>query len=162
MNQCPVFPCRLRTRLASNAGCPQSPLCCRETAARIIHRVSAVLTSSVAPNRKRKTGTDFCAAANVRRRLVTRSKTFGFPGVSMTTAPSAAQDNASLAARNPSSGLAAKCMRARAGLKPSSRRPVAESSPYSRAEKSCLIQNTRFSPATRIVRPITKPVAAAS
>ena len=102
MTHCPVRPCRLRTRLASKTGWPQFSSCGGEAAARTSQRVSAVLASGSALKRRRKAVTVFCAQASVSRRLAIRSRIFGLPGISMTTAPKAAQESASFAARRAS------------------------------------------------------------
>ena len=89
--------------------------------------------------------TVFCAQASVSRRLAIRSRIFGLPGISMTTAPKAAQESASFAARSAPAASATQSSNRRSGSIPNSRKPVAESSPNSRAEKSCLIQSRRLS-----------------
>jgi hypothetical protein len=48
MTHCPVVPCRLRARLASNTGIPQFSVCEGDTPARTIQRVSAALVEGVA------------------------------------------------------------------------------------------------------------------
>ncbi len=137
MTHSPVRPCRLRTRPASKTGWPQFSSCGGEAAARTSQRVSAVLASGSALKRRRKAVTVFCAQASVSRRLAIRSRIFGLPGISMTTAPRAAQESASFAARRASAASPTQSSNMRAGSIPNSRNPVAESSPNSRAEKSC-------------------------
>lgn len=162
MTQCPVCPWRLRTRSVSKTGLPQFSSFAGEDAARTCQRVSAVLASDCALKRRRKAVTPLPALARVSRRLATRSRTEGSPAISNTTAPSAAQESASDAARNTPAASTTRNRSKRSGSSPSSRNPGAASSPNWRMEKSCWIQSTRLFAAARKEIAAANPEAEAS
>lgn len=159
MSQRPIGPRRLRTRLESRKGRPQSSAHDGEAVARMIQRVSAVLGRTSVPKCNRIFVTPDCAAASVSLRLATRSTFLELPQSSSTTAPSAPQDNPCKAARKPPSASGARMTRMRSGGRPRSNSPATESSPIFAATESWRIQRTGRRPETRIVKPAAKPMA---
>ena len=150
------------------AGRATSPACgggkatACDAAARTSQRVSAALGSASASRRRRKAVTSLCAAVSTSLRLAERSRIRGDPGISMTSAPSAAQDSASKPARRTAVTSGACSRRKRPGSSPSSTSPVAEISPCSSAAKSGRSQRIRLPSAARTARAVANPAAAAS
>jgi hypothetical protein len=159
----PFRPWRLRTSSASKIGAPQAVQGADggECAARAIHRVSAVEGFGVAAIRSRSAVTPEACAARVSLRLATRSSFGVSPQTSSTTAPSASQASASAEACKVASTSAVRTVTRLRGSRPSSARPLIDSAPASRSQKSWRIQSSGRRGATRPARPATNPVAAA-
>ena len=100
-----------------------------------------------------------CWAASVSLRLATRSNARVSPQISVITPPSALHASPSAATRNALSAFAARTTTMRRGSSPNSAKPGIDSSPFSRAEKSCRTHSRNFVCVRRCARPATNPVA---
>jgi len=132
-----------------------------ECAARTIHRVSAVEGIGAAASRSSRPVTPDIRAANVSLRLATRSNCRVSPQISITTAPSASQANASAEVRSAVSTSGARTVTSRRGSSPSSLHPLSDSTPDSISVKSCLTHSSGRRTLTRRASPAMNPVATA-
>ena len=105
-----------------------------------LQRVSAALGCGATHRRVSTIITPDCWAASMRRRVALRSRAFGAPQISLTTAATAGHFAASMAARRPARASRVRTMRTRLGSRPRALSPSAKRWPISRWVSSCSIQ----------------------
>lgn len=155
----PSPPRRWRIRWAAKTGLPQLSSSWRDAALATRQRVSAALGSAVAPLRKRSTVTPLSPAAKASRRLATRSRHWGMPWISKSSAPTCGQARMSLAADKASAAWRVRTRISCPGSPPNSANPLGDRAPYSIASYSGRIQKRDFPRVTRNANRMAKPPA---
>ena len=156
-------PARWRSRVTAKAGCPGAlASSAADGPGSTAQRVSAELGLRSPETCTMKSVTPVRCAASSSLRPAVRSSARGDPQISISTAPSAAQERASTPARSTPGASLARMRIRRFGSSPSSRRPGAWSAPISASRQSCRTQTIGRLPEALSASAVANPAVAAA